>query len=77
MSTAAETAPTLMSYSEAGALLGIPRKVVAVLAARNGIVPKAVPSNALAKGVDAADLDVLREAWARVEVPRRRVKSVK
>lgn len=72
MSTAAAPRDRLVSHAEAGALLGIPAKVVGILAARNGITPKPVASNALAKGLDAADLEVLRAAWERTRVPRAR-----
>lgn len=59
----------LVSYSTAATLLGIPRQTLALLAERNGIVPKPMPSNAMAKGVDADDFAILRKAWKRVRVP--------
>lgn len=59
---------TLISQAEAAALLGIPRRVLHVFIRRNGIVPKPMPSNALARGLDAEDVDVLRAAWEATKV---------
>lgn len=69
--TAETHVPTLVSYTEAEAILGIPRKVVGIIVAEVGIVPKSMPSNALAKGLDPDDLEVLRRAWKRVRVSSR------
>lgn len=61
--------PALVSYSEAAALTGIPRRSIAVFIERNGIVPKPMACNAMAKGVDAEGIAILRKAWKRVRVP--------
>lgn len=71
MKTAATRTPRLTTFSEAGVILGIDRKMVAQIARRNGIVPKHVPWNGLAKGLDDADMEVIRAAWSRMLVPAR------
>lgn len=71
METATPRAPGLTTYSEAAAILGIDRKMIALIVRRNGIVPKDVPWNGLAKGLDESDMAVVRAAWSRMLVPAR------
>jgi hypothetical protein len=60
------SSPSLVSYSEAARSLRVSRHTVAELAERLGIMPKPVPWNGNAKGLDPADVDRLRRALERV-----------
>lgn len=59
----------LVSCLDAGRMLGIPRQTLALLAERLGIVAKAVEGNPNTKGLDAADLRRIRDAWERATAP--------
>lgn len=69
MSKSAPAVIDLVSYTTAGALLGVDRKIVAFLVKRNGLTPKPMPSNVNGKALDASDLAVLRESIRRARVP--------
>lgn len=51
---------TIWTYKEAGAELGIGPAAISALVRYHGIAPKPVPRNGKAKGLDEADMHVLR-----------------
>jgi hypothetical protein len=50
----------LVTYSAAAEMLGVHRRTVADMVKKLGIVPKRMPLSGPAKGLDRADLRVLR-----------------
>jgi len=52
----------ILTFTDAGKILGVAPAVVSALVKTHGLQPKPVPRNGKAKGLDRADMRVLRKA---------------